>query len=81
MDEAPITLTPKAMLELWYTAAREEIGVTFTIELESAESLKHKMYAIRKDIGDDRLKDLALHLNKDQTTVLIYHKGSEEPLE
>ena len=73
-------LTAKAMLELWYTAAQEEIGVTFTIDPECVEVLKHKMYTVRKDISDERLNDLTLHVNNDKVTVLIYHKGSEEPL-
>ena len=79
MSDEPILFTEELALSLWYKALASEIGVTFQIS-ESPENIKMKMYKARRDINDPRINELTFHLNDDHKTVMIYHKGSEEPL-
>ena len=64
-----------AALRIWYAALAEEIGVTLTIDPADFAVFQQKMYEVRKDSGDARLKDLTMHINADHSRVLIYHNA------
>ncbi len=69
--------TPEVALDLWYRAAKEELGLTWTIKPDQAEYIRMKMYEARRDIGDPRLKNLSLHTSLDCTTMILYHNDQE----
>lgn len=63
-------------LDLWYQALQEEFGVIFNTDPDDIDSLRGSLYLIRGDMHDPRLDALAIHINADGKSIMIYKQAT-----
>jgi hypothetical protein len=75
-----ILFSGERILDLWYLALTQEHGITWTVPKGHAVKIQNKLYGARKEIADDRLDALAIHISADEVTMSMYRKSSREAL-
>jgi len=70
-------LTPEFALDLWYMAAQREFGIKFAIDPLDVKKATDAIYLARRDIRDQSLQALSLHVNDAGTMVYMYKNGVE----
>lgn len=75
MKEHPFPITPEHYLDLWLQALGTELGIVVLIDdPQDTIPIMNKLYEARKDVGDPRLAQLAIHVPEDGASIYIYKK-------
>lgn len=70
-----IPITDAALTEVLYQAAREEYGIYLPIiDPKDLRVIEKKLQDIRRDLGDERLRTIAIKILAEVSAIILYKK-------